>query len=75
MTALCRGSANSAMGQVGSTMGRGLLRGVKDHPDRAQLCVLAAAVVLVDTLGTVFYSRDIMAVAALGALAVLWTKE
>lgn len=24
MTALCRGSANSAMGQVGSTMGRGL---------------------------------------------------
>lgn len=23
MTALCRGSANSAMGQVGSTMGRG----------------------------------------------------
>lgn len=52
-------------------MGRGLLRGVKNHPDRAQLCVMACAVLCIAALGTVFYSRDIMAVAAMGTLAVL----
>ncbi len=72
----------SGMGVIGTAlaggmmwlMGRGLLRGVKIHPDRAQLCVLAVACVLVATLGTVFYSRDIMAVAALGALVILHKK-
>ena len=72
----------SGMGVIGTAlaggmmwlMGRGLLRGVKTHPDRAQLCMLAVACVLVATLGTVFYSRDIMAVAALGALVILQKK-
>lgn len=69
----------SATGIVGTAcvgfliwlMGRGLLRGVKTHPERAQLCVAAMALLACATLGTVFYSRDIMAVAALGTLLVL----
>ena len=52
-------------------MGRGLLRGVRHHPHRAQLVVMAAAVAVTALLGTVVYSRDIMAVTALGTLLVL----
>lgn len=37
MTALCRGSANSAMGQVGSTMGRGLHRPGPRRASRGRL--------------------------------------
>ena len=52
-------------------MGRGLLRGVKEHPQRAQLAVMLCAVLVTALLGTVVYSRDIMAVAAIGTLLVL----
>lgn len=69
----------SGMGLIGTAlaggmmwlMGRGALRGVKHHPDRAQLCMAACAVLAIAALGTVFYSRDIMAVAAIGLLLVM----
>lgn len=49
-------------------MGRGLFKGFKQHP---QLWVMTAALLVSATLGTVFYSRDIMAVYAIGALLLL----
>ena len=52
-------------------MGRGSLRGLKTSPFRAQLCVVWLAVLMTAVLGTVCYSREIMAVAALGTLLAL----
>lgn len=52
-------------------MGRGSLRGLKTSPFRAQLCVVWLAVLVTAVLGTVCYSREIMAVAALGTLLAL----
>ncbi len=52
-------------------MGRGSLRGLKNSPHRAQLCVMFLAVFVTALLGTVVYSRDIPAVVMLGALMVL----
>jgi len=52
-------------------MGRGSLRMIRNHPDKAQLCVMWLSVLVTATLGTVCYSREIMAVAALGTLLVL----
>ena len=52
-------------------MGRGALQGVCRSPERAQLCVMAISLLATAALGTVCYSRDIMAVAALGTLLVL----
>ena len=69
----------SGMGLLGTAvvgamlwlMGRGLLRGVRKNPHFAQLCVMALALLAISTLGTAFYSRDIMAVFAMGLLLVL----
>ena len=52
-------------------MGRGALAGLRSHPERARLAMMAAALFVTALLGTVFYSRDVMAVAALGTLLVL----
>lgn len=52
-------------------MGRGALRGLRSSAHRAQLGVMAAVLLVIATLGTVCYSRDILTVAALGALLVL----
>ena len=52
-------------------MGRGTLAGLRRHPERARLAMMAAALFVTALLGTVFYSRDVMAVAALGTLLVL----
>ena len=52
-------------------MGRGSLRGLKNHPHRAQIVFSFAIVGLIALLGTVVYSRDIPAVVMLGALLVL----
>ena len=73
----------SGMGLMGTAlvgcmvwlMGRGALRGVKQHPDRAQLALAGCAVLAVTSLGTVFYSRDVMAVAAMGLLLVMEEKS
>lgn len=69
----------SGMGVLGAAlvggmvwlMGRGSLRGVRSHPQRAQLCVSAAVVFMTALLGTAVYSRDILTVAILGAALVL----
>ena len=53
-------------------MGRGLFKGAKRH---AQLGMMTAAFAVIATLGTVFYSRDIMAVYAIGALVLLEEKS
>lgn len=71
--------ALSGVGLVGSAvvcvmlwlMGRGSFRGVGNHPAKAQLCIVWLSVLVTATLGTVCYSREIMAVAALGTLLVL----
>lgn len=52
-------------------MGRGSLRGLKASPHRAQICMMFAAIGVTALLGTVVYSRDIMVIAALGALCVM----
>ena len=52
-------------------MGRGSLRGLRTHPHKAQILFSFAAVLLIASLGTVVYSRDIPAVVMLGALCVL----
>lgn len=54
-----------------AVMGRGLLKGIKHSRDLPQLCVMAAALFATALLGTVFYSRDILCVAALGTLLIL----
>lgn len=61
-------------GMIG-LMGRGMLRGVRKSPDRAQLCVMACAVFATALLGTVVYSRDIALVACAGAMMVLENAE
>lgn len=69
----------SGMGLLGTAaccglmwrMGRGLLRGARRSPYLGQLCVMYTALLSVALLGTVFYSRDICAVCALGTLLVL----
>ncbi len=52
-------------------MGRGSLRGFGKNPHKAQLSLMFAAVLVIASLGTVVYSRDIPAVVMLGALCVL----
>jgi len=52
-------------------MGRGSLRGWKQHPCKWQLCTVYGALLLVSTLGTVVYSCDIMSVVMLGTLLVM----
>jgi len=52
-------------------MGRGSLSGVRMHPQRAQLMACACAVFVTALLGTVVYSRDIMAVAMIATLLIL----
>lgn len=52
-------------------MGRGSLSGVRRHPQRAQLIVCACAVFVTALLGTVVYSRDILAVTVIGTLLIL----
>lgn len=73
----------SGMGVLGTcavcgmiwVMGRGLLKGMRRCPHRAQLGVMAAALLVISLLGTVNYSRDIMAVAAMGTLLVLESRS
>lgn len=61
----------AAFGGMVWIMGRGTLRGVRESPCFGQLCVMYAALFAVALLGTVFYSRDICVVCALGTLLVL----
>ena len=61
----------AAMGGMLWLMGRGALRGIKKSPSRAQLVLTGLAVGATALLGTVVYSRDIAAVAMMGALLVL----
>ncbi len=61
----------AAMGGMLWLMGRGTLRGVGQSPSRAQLVMCLLAVLATAALGTVVYSRDVMAVLAMGALLVL----
>lgn len=69
----------SGMGVLGAAlvggmiylMGRGLLSGVRRSPARAQLVMMTVALFACALLGTVVYSRDILAVAAMGTLLVL----
>ncbi len=56
-------------------MGRNCLQGMKNSPCKAQLWVMWIAVLVTASLGTVCYSREIMAVAALGTLLVLEGQE
>ena len=60
-----------AVGLMLWLMGRGSFRGFGQHPAKAQLCIVWLSVLVTACLGTVYYSRDIMAVAALGTLLVL----
>jgi hypothetical protein len=52
-------------------MGRGSLGGIRQSKNKARLWVVWLSVLVTAALGTVCYSRDIMAVAALGSLLVL----
>ena len=52
-------------------MGRGLFGGMRRHPQAGHLWLMTAMLFITATLGTVFYSRDIMAVYAIGMLLVL----
>jgi len=52
-------------------MGRGLFRGFAKHPQAGHLWLMTAMLFITASLGTVFYSRDIMAVYAVGLLLVL----
>lgn len=61
----------AAFGGMVWVMGRGTLRGARKSPHLGQLCVMYAALFAVALLGTVFYSRDMCAVSALGTLLVL----
>lgn len=60
-----------AMGGMVWVMGRGLLRGVRTNPHRAQLCVMGCTLFVIALLGTVNYSRDVMAIFAIGILLVM----
>ena len=59
------------MGGMVWLMGRGALRGLKKSPARAHLILTGIAVGVIALLGTVVYSRDIAAVAMMGALLIL----
>ena len=59
------------MGGMVWLMGRGALRGLKKSPARAHLILTGIAVGVTALLGTVVYSRDIAAVAMMGALLIL----
>ena len=59
------------MGGMVWLMGRGTLRGLKKSPARAHLILTGIAVGVTALLGTVVYSRDIAAVAMMGALLIL----
>ena len=59
------------MGGMVWLMGRGALRGLKKSPARAHLVLTGIAVGVTALLGTVVYSRDIAAVAMMGALLIL----
>ena len=61
----------AAFGGMVWLMGRGSLRGLARSASKAQLCMAALLLAAVALLGTVVYSRDIMAVAALGVGLVL----
>lgn len=69
----------SGMGVLGTAaaggmiwlMGRGSLKGLRHHPQKAQICVCLLAVFVTALLGTVVYSRDIMAVWAIGTMLIL----
>lgn len=69
----------SGMGLLGAAgvclliwmMGRGSFTGIRQSKSRAQLCMVWLCVLVTAALGTVCYSRDIMAVAAFGTLLVL----
>jgi len=61
----------AAVGVLIWLMGRGTLRGIRQSESKAQLCVMWLCVLVTALFGTVCYSRDIMAVAALGSLLVL----
>lgn len=56
---------------VPAFIGRGALRGFKASPPKAQIGLMFIAVIVTSALGTIVYSRDIMAVCALGTLLVL----
>jgi len=56
-------------------MGRGALKGLKRCPWKAHLFLTAAVMLATASLGTVVYSRDIMAVAAIGTMLVMEDGE
>ena len=59
------------MGGMLWLMGRGAFRGLKKSPAKAHLILTGVAVGATALLGTVVYSRDIAAVAMMGALLIL----
>ena len=61
----------AAMGGMLWLMGREAFRGLKKSTARAQLVLSGIAVGVTALLGTVVYSRDIAAVAMMGALLIL----
>lgn len=65
----------AVLGGMAALMGRGLLRGVRQCPYRAQLCLSAVALFFCALLGTVFYSREIALVLSLGAAAILEARD
>lgn len=60
-----------AVGGMIFLMGRGSLKNLRHHPQKAQICVCLCAVLVTALLGTVVYSRDIMAVYAIGTMLIL----
>ncbi len=66
------GLAGSVLtGGMVAAMGRGSLRGLSAHPQRAQVFLSFGVVALTALLSTVVYSRDISAVVMLGVLLIL----
>jgi hypothetical protein len=61
----------AAVGGMIWLMGRGALKGLKRSPWKGHLILTAAAILATASLGTVVYSRDIMAVTAIGTLLIL----
>jgi len=64
-------TGTAAVGGMIFLMGRGSLKGLRSHPQKAQLCVCLCAVFVTALLGTVVYSRDIMAVVSIGTMLIL----
>lgn len=52
-------------------MGRGMLKGARKSPYFAQICLSLIALLVTASLGTVFYSRDILCVLCMGILLVM----